>query len=77
MRRVKRRRRRGGQTGEVVAGLLLRLRPIGLGFAPPRRASLRLSRHPSSARISKFPRIGAWLVKYVDALCEEGNEGRK
>src|SRR5437899_13086870 len=22
--------------------------------------------------ISKFPRIGAWLVKYVDALCEEG-----
>jgi len=23
--------------------------------------------------ISKFPRIGVWLVKYVDALAEEGN----
>ncbi len=27
--------------------------------------------------ISKFPRIGAWLVKYVDALCEEGNTRNK
>jgi len=40
MRRVKRRRRRGGQTGEVVAGLLLRLRPIGLALrATPARQS--------------------------------------
>ena len=40
MRRVKQRRRRGGQTGEVVAGLLLRLRPIGLALrATPARQS--------------------------------------
>jgi len=26
--------------------------------------------------ISKSPPTGAWLVKYVDALCEEGNSKR-
>ncbi len=69
MRRAKRRRRRGGQTGRNLSPnrplieaspYSLRLRAIALAlragsrFAPGAPASIKLSRHPSSARRGIF-----------------------